>query len=88
MTSDRKKPGVTFWMTVVVVALLVPSAAYLGTYAYLVKPDERIVVSLDAHSFVIATYPRIEDSPFWRAFFRPANCLDRRVRPDIWHNDE
>jgi hypothetical protein len=75
-------------MSVVVVVLLIPSAAYLVAYAYLVEPDERIVVAIEAHSWVTAPYPEIGDSPFWRAFFLPANLLDRRVRPDVWHGDE
>ncbi len=85
--TDRKKPGIAFWTTVVLVVLLVPSAAYLGAYVYLVEPDERIVVSIEAHFWGTATYPGLDDSPFWSAFFRPANWLDRRVRPDIWHED-
>jgi hypothetical protein len=77
-----------FWTTVVVVVLLVPFAAYLGACAYLVEPEERIVVSLFGYSRVDARYPGLGDSPFWRSFFRPANWLDRRVRPDVWHGDE
>jgi hypothetical protein len=83
--SDRKKPGMAFWATVVVVVVLVPSAAYLGAYACLLEPDKRSVYSLGTDSaIVVETYPGIGKSQFWRSFFDPANRLDRRIRPTVW----
>src|SRR6516165_8044831 len=37
MTTDRKKPGVAFWATVVVVCL---PALYVGAYCWMVEPLE------------------------------------------------
>ena len=84
--ASSKKPGFAFWTIVVVLVLLIPAAGYLGAYAGLVKPDDRKVLDLNSgFSLVVATYPGVGVSRFWRAFFRPANLLDRRLRPEVWH---
>jgi hypothetical protein len=84
--ADRKKPGIAFWATVVVVAVLVPSAIYLGAYAWLIEPTPAVahVTTGEEYHFIMPRYPRLGDSPFWSTFFEPANRLDRRVRPEAW----
>jgi len=84
--TDRKKAGVAFWATVVVVVGLIPSTLYLLAYAWIVEP--KAVVTFPSaggeHHFVVPDYHRLGDSMFWRTFFRPANELDRHIRPDTW----
>ena len=80
MTSDRKKPGVAFWATVVVVVVL-PLAAYIGAYAWSVEA----VTGLWAKVEMRPTYTRLGNSQAWHKFFWPAHWVDRRVRPRFWH---
>lgn len=83
---SRKKPGVAFWTTVVVVVAIFLSAIYLGAYAWIVEP--KLVVTFPAaggeHRFVVPDYHRLSTSLFWRRFFRLANQVDRWARPEVW----
>jgi len=89
MTSDHKKPGVAFWATVVVIGVLIPTAIYVGAYAWVIEPVSVVahLTSGEKHRFVVARYPRLGQSSIWRTFFGPANQLDRLVRPYVWQKD-
>ncbi len=85
MTS-HKKPGVAFWATMVVV-VGIPVAAYFTAYWWCVEPSRSGIFSLPVSvQRVVASYPRLGDSRDWEAFFAPANCLDRRLRPKVWQD--
>jgi hypothetical protein len=88
--TDRKKPGLAFWATALVVVLLVPLAIYLGAYAWLVEPT--FLADSASLSWVQFTrhprYPRLGGSPVWEEFFGPANWVDRRIRPEAWKTME
>ncbi len=85
--TNRKKPGVEFWATVVVVGVLVALSGYFGTYALMVNPT-RVWRSCGPNpppSEVMAYYPEgIGSSASWESFYAPANFFDRKVRPAKW----
>jgi hypothetical protein len=91
--TDRKKPGVAFWATVVVVAVL---AAYVGPYAYAV--DRGPLLRSGPHvRGAIMDWPAsygwgcpfgrslfIENQDVFRRVFAPVHALDRKLRPTYW----
>jgi hypothetical protein len=86
MTSDRKKPGVAFWASVVVVVALALLSAYSGSYLLILEPTRksRNYPFLGVRWAAEPHYRAFGKQDFWRAFFEPANSLDRRIRPKIW----
>ena len=89
MTSDRKKPSLAFWATVVVVAALSATLAYAGAYLCIVRQPAFSVVG--GELLVGTRRSRIAERwagnpEFCETFFAPAHWIDRRVRPDIWSN--
>ncbi len=89
MTEEHRKPGIAFWAIVVLAVAIIPSAIYLGTYAWIVEPTPvAIFPSMGGeHHFVVPKYDRLGEALFWRTFFGPANQLDRCVRPDVWQQE-
>jgi hypothetical protein len=91
MSPDRKKPGVAFWATVVVVVVLVAVSAYVGAYALMVTPGPGYLVGPDMHH---RQHPAYYDLSFaglsshqheaLGRFFAPVNSIDRTFRQDVW----
>ena len=84
--TDRKKPGVAFWATVVVV-VAVPvlyAAGYLVTVKRTTSYRRGWMKYRPFYSVPIAH----DRQDFWRTFFSPAHAADRRIRPSVWPNDE
>jgi hypothetical protein len=86
--AQNSRPGVAFWSTVLAVVVLVPPAMYLGAYAWIVEPTPVVILPSmgGERHFTVPKYDRLGGALFWRTFFRPANQLDRCVRPDVWQD--
>ncbi len=85
MTPDRKKPGVAFWATVVVVGALMPISVYVGMYAWMVSPSPTV---LEDYGKPVEICPDYSDSPrdqeFWEKVFGPVHWIDRKIRRETW----
>ena len=95
--TDRKKPGVAFWATVMLVmALSVTTLAYVGSYVLVV--GECPVISsggntgdrLEVPVRYSADWPPVAGlfrghRAFWTEFFAPIHAVDRVVRPSAWY---
>jgi hypothetical protein len=84
--TDRKKPGAAFWASVVLAAVLLPSCAYLGAYLLIVEPirESRSYPLIGVRWAVHPHYRAFGTQDYWRAFFEPANSLDKRIRVKTW----
>jgi hypothetical protein len=81
--TDRKKPGVAFWVIAVLVAVL----AYGG--AYLCMADRPVSILYSGFARGPFEVPPVyghglAGQNFWRAIFGPAHWIDTRVRPELW----
>ncbi|MGE5190969.1 MAG: hypothetical protein ACM3U2_00590, partial [Deltaproteobacteria bacterium] len=87
MTPSRKKPGVAFWATVVLVVGLALLAGYGGSYLLIVEPAYSIRYYPLVGPARLSTGPHyhaIGKQDFWRSLFAPAHSLDQRIRPETW----
>ncbi len=86
MTSDRKQPSMAFWATVVVLCVLALPPGYFGAYLLVVNPTRvsRYYPMLGVRRAADPHYRAFGKQDFWKAFFEPANSLDRWIRPKIW----
>jgi hypothetical protein len=86
--EGRKKPGVAFWATTVVVVGVTAIAAYGGAYLWAVEPTVAGGVLADsAPPPLHAEYPRFGNSPLWEDFFAPAHWADKCIRPQFWEDE-
>lgn len=83
MSEERKRPGVGFWAAVAAIILLV--VAYGIAYTRLASPTESLVgVARSNPASYVLRRRMLPAQPFWRAFFAPANAIDRKIRPKMW----
>ncbi|HEY3967085.1 MAG TPA: hypothetical protein VGM05_21170 [Planctomycetaceae bacterium] len=93
--TDRKKPGVAFWATVVVVVALI---FYVAAYSIMVSPAVVFHSGLGEPPPLIPKYHLIgnwledrrwpRDGGACRPFFAPIHWIDRRVRRHVWEPEE
>jgi len=89
MTTDRKKPGVAFWATVVVVCL---PALYVGAYCWMVEPLE--IHPSKTKFYCLPSYPLVNPSGVgvwygqWERFFSPIHSIDRHLKPTVWNGSD
>jgi hypothetical protein len=85
--TEHKKPGVTFWATVVVVCLL-PVFGYGGAYLYIVDIDGRWHSGPEwPTAYKVKPYYCINnyrDQEVLGWIFGPAHSIDRRIRRVKW----
>jgi hypothetical protein len=87
MSSDRKKPGVAFWATVIVAGTaMLALGGYIVAYAYMVE-GEWVFMAPDG-PYVQEEYRnpisgRLEEKN-WSKIFAPVHWIDRQVRRDRW----
>jgi hypothetical protein len=88
MSEQKKKPGVAFWATVVV-AVLLPLAAYVGAYYGTVLVLLHIEKDMDGTNYRQTCEPHYASDPRWdgalKAFFAPVHWIDRKTMPDRWN---
>jgi hypothetical protein len=88
MASDRKKPSAGFWITVALIAVLVPPCGYAGAYLCMArKPRVFLGTGHGPYKlppFYVAGSRRDLDQEFWSFTFAPAHWADMRIRPDKW----
>jgi hypothetical protein len=86
MTSPRQ-PSAGFWLTVALVAVLVPTCAYVTAYFCMVTPRK------PGGAGGIGPWPKWadytgpngdRDQDFWENVFAPVHWVDTRLRPDVW----
>ena len=86
--TDRKKPGVAFWATVVVVVVLV---AYLGSYFALLDRKVYWPAGVDpvTRQNIFKTRPRyLIDGELVERMLDPVHRLDRILRKEYWETIE
>jgi hypothetical protein len=81
--TDRKRLGVAFWATAVLVAAL----AYAG--AYLCMADRPVSILYSGFARGTFEVPPVYGNglagqKFWTAIFGPAHLIDTRFRPEFW----
>jgi hypothetical protein len=80
--TDRKKPGVAFWATVVVVSL---PLLYVASYMVLVEPQGYAwPYPMTAATYRFPGNKETLQSAWWQRAFAPLAALDRRLRPERW----
>ena len=88
--TDRKKPGVTFWATVIVVVVMVAIIGYAGAYWKFVEvaysggwPGSGTKVPIYPDF-----WPRGTTDQTWHSrahrLFSAAHSIDRTIRPEFW----
>jgi hypothetical protein len=84
MTSIRK-PTAGFWITVAMVAVLVPFCGYIGAYLCMVRQPTNLFLSGHGPWETTPVYSSdLIGQGFWRTLFGPAHWLDKQIRPDEW----